>query len=364
MDPVLWSQNLSNTLFEIVKTGIILTDNQGLIRFTNNLAGELLGYSKESLNGKSIEIFFLPDDISVYLPNIMKLTREGKSFEGEALLRKNNGSTFFVNLSTTLYKDDSPGYEIMVFTFQDITHLKSMEKEYLGSERFAGLGLMTDQISHQIRNPIVSIGGFALRLARDQISQEEFTHYTEIIHNEAKRLEYIIDRLVEFAKVHPVHYFAITLSEIFNGIKNAFSRQIEENPFKINFTNSKTLSSTSLFGDFPLIVRAVQCIVNNGLEALSNNGKLTITGDITGNHAVIRVKDNGDGILPENLPFIFDPFFTTKFNCLGLGLTLAKRIIQEHKGRIEVDTFLNKGTDVRIILPRERRREIRTRLLR
>ncbi|MCX5814063.1 MAG: PAS domain S-box protein [Proteobacteria bacterium] len=363
MDPLLWSQSLSSTLFEIVKTGIILTDNQGRIRFTNNLAVELLGYPKDSLNGQLIDILFLPDDTQFYLPNIIKLIREGKNFEGEALLRRNDNGTFFVNLSTALYREDSPGYEFMVFTFQDITHLKSMEKESLSSERFAGLGLMTDQISHQIRNPIVSIGGFALRLAKDQISHEEFAHYTEIIHNEAKRLEYIIDRLVEFSQVHQIHYSTITLSEIFDGIKHVFKLEIEENPLKISFPDPNTLSVKPLFGDLLLIVRAVQCIVQNGLETISNNGRLTITGSVTGDQSLIRVKDNGDGILPENLPFIFDPFFTTKFNCLGLGLTLAKRIIQEHKGRLEVDILPDNGTEVRIILPQERRRAVRTRLL-
>ncbi len=78
--------------------------------------------------------------------------------------------------------------------------------------------MMTDQISHQIRNPIVSIGGFALRLARGKVSDEEYSRYTRIIHDESRRLEYIIDRLVEFAKVYPVCYSPLTLSEIFEGV--------------------------------------------------------------------------------------------------------------------------------------------------
>ncbi|MCX5805141.1 MAG: PAS domain S-box protein [Proteobacteria bacterium] len=364
MDPALWSQSLSSKLLEIVKTGIVLTDIEGHIRFANNLAGEMLGYSKDFLKGKSIKMFFLPEDTAIYLPNIMRLTLEGAGFEGEALLRRNDGSTFFVNLSTVLYKGDSPEYELMVFTFQDITHLKKLEKEYISSERFAGLGVMTDQISHQIRNPIVSIGGFALRLAKDQISHEEFEHYTGIIHSEAKRLELIIDRLVEFAQIHPAHYSAMTLAEVFEGVKKALRHQIEANILEIAFYESEWMYSEPIFGDLTRIIRAVQCLVQNALEALpENNGKVTISGNIIGNQVMILVKDNGDGILPENLPFIFDPFFTTKFKSLGLGLTLAKRIIQEHKGGIEVNTSNKEENEVSIILPRERRREIRTKLL-
>jgi PAS domain S-box-containing protein len=363
MDPALWSQSLGSKLLEIVKTGIVLTGIDGRILFANNLAGILLGYSKDFLNGKPIETLFLPEDTGIYLPNIMKLTLEGSGFEGEALLRRNDGSTFFVNLSSVLYKGDSPKYELMVFTFQDITHLKNIEKEYISSERFAGLGVMTDQISHQIRNPIVSIGGFALRLAKDQISHEEFEHYTGIIHNEAKRLEFIIDRLVEFAQVYPTYYSAMTLTEVFDGIQKAFGHQIEENLLKIVFSESEWIYSEPIFGDLARIIRAVQCLVQNALEALPDAGQVTLGGSIIGNQVIINIKDNGDGILPENLPFIFDPFFTTKFNFLGLGLTLARRIIQEHKGRIEVNTLNKEETEVRIILPRERRREIRTQRL-
>lgn len=292
----------------------------------------------------------------------MKLTLEGRGFEGETLLQKKDGTTFFVNLSTILYKGDLPNLELIIFTMQDITHLKKMEKGYLGSERFAGLGMMTDQISHQIRNPIVSIGGFALRLLREQVSKGEYFEYSKIIHNEAKRLEYIIDRLVEFAQVHPSKYSAITLSDFFEGLKNNLKIKLEDNP-SIIFPDEKTLPVAPLFGDCALLIRAVQCVVQNSLEAIKDDGKIFLAGDIIDSQVIIKVKDNGEGISPEKIPFIFDPFFTTKFNYLGLGLTMAKRIVEEHKGRIEVVSAPGEGTEVTIILPQERRREIRRRLI-
>ena len=363
INPVFWSQSFNSKLIEAIKTGVLLTDKLGRVRFANKLALKLLGYSRGLLNGKSIRTLFLPDDTQIFFPNIMKMTREGTGFEGEALLRKKDGSSFFVNLSTAIYKGDSPGQELMIFTLQDITRLKKMEKESTGSERFTGLGAMTDQISHQIRNPIVSIGGFALRLAKHQIPNEDYTHYTRIIHDEAKRLEYIIDRLVEFAQVYPARYSALTISEILDGVRDLYSAKPEKDRMKIKFSDTGILPAKPVFGDLPLIVRAVQCVVQNGLEAISNGGKVRVTGEIIDNQAIILVKDNGEGISAEDLPFIFDPFFTTKFNYLGLGLTMAKRIIQEHKGQVEVKAAAKKGTEVRITLPLERRREIRTKLI-
>jgi PAS domain S-box-containing protein len=363
MDSISWSPGLITNLVEILKTGILLTDSQGCIRLTNRLADTLLGYPQEFLIGKSIETLFLLDDIPIFLPNILKLTRENTGFDGEVLLRKQDGSSIFVNCSTALYKEESPGHELMIFALQDITPFKRMEQKQLESERFAGLGMMTDQISHQIRNPITAIGGFALRLARDPISQDEFTQYSKIIHNESKKLEYIIDRLIEFAHVHSDHFSGLQLDNVLGEVRKAFRLDLERNPGRIIFPDAPTLPATPFYGDLALISQAIRCIIQNGLEASSGEEEITVTGAVIRNQVQIQVKDHGEGVLPKNLPFIFDPFFTTKFNFLGLGLTLAKRIIQIHKGHIEVDSTPRKGTSVNLILPLDRRREIRTRFL-
>jgi len=363
MEGIPWSPVLITNLIDVLKTGIILTDKQGIILFCNHLAAELLDYAPEGLTGQSIELLFLPEDTRIFLPNILKLTRDKTCFAGEALLRRRDGNSFFVNLSTALYTEESTGQELIIFTLQDITHFKKMGKELLDSERFIGLGLMTDQISHQIRNPITAIGGFALRLAKDRTTGEEYEHYTQIIQNEAKRLEYIIDRLVEFAHVTPDRYFALTPREIFEGLKKIFRKEGEDVSKRITFPDPDSLPETQLFGDLSLIIRAVQALILNGLEAGTNGSEVTVSWESSENEMRIRVKDLGEGILSEHQPFVFDPFYTTKFNALGLGLTMAKRIVQVHKGRISIDSVSQEGTEVSLILPLDRRREIRSRLL-
>jgi PAS domain S-box-containing protein len=363
MDGIPWSPNLITLLINVLKTGILFTDKQGGIRFSNHLAGELLGYPPDGLTGQSIELLFLPEDTDFFLPNILKLTGDKACFAGEVLLKKKEGNSFFVNLSTTLYVEESTGEELIIFTLQDITHFKMMEKEQFDSERFIGLGMMTDQISHQIRNPVAAIGGFALRLAKDRTSPEEFNDYTKIIQNKARQLETIINRLVEFAHVNPDRYFPLTPGDIFEGVKKGFRKKGEGILNRLQFPDPQTLSTAPLFGDLMLIIRAVQSLIQNGLEAGSNRSEVTVSCESLENEVRIRVKDRGEGILSEHLPFIFDPFYTTKFNSLGLGLTMAKRIVQVHKGTITVESTSQEGTVVSFILPRDRRREIRTRLL-
>jgi PAS domain S-box-containing protein len=354
-----WSQDLIKNLIEVIKTGIFIIDSLGNISFANQYAAELLGYTRDELNGRSLETFFFDEDRQIFLPNILKMTRENSGFDGEVLLSKRDGSSFYVNLSSVLYKESPTGREFIIFTIQDITYFKKMGQEQLESERFFGLGKMTDQISHQIRNPLTSIGGFALRLAREQTSREDYQRYTQIIQTEAKRLEHILDRLVEFARVQPAPFTSYTLPEIFSEAEKVDG---QGNP-SVHWPSPDTLVDTILYGNPGLILRAIQCLVQNALEACSDKAEISVTGEVKDNQVLVCIKDNGEGILQENLPFIFDPFFSSKFNYLGMGLTLAKRIAQVHNGQIQVDSLPGQGSEFRLLLPKDRRREIRTRLL-
>jgi signal transduction histidine kinase len=92
----------------------------------------------------------------------------------------------------------------------------------------------------------------------------------------------------------------------------------------------------------------------NALQAINQNGKITVSLESVGDTAVVQVTDNGRGIAPENLPNIFRPFYTTKGDGTGLGLSLARRIVEDHQGRIDVSSTVGKGTTFAVILPRQR----------
>jgi PAS domain S-box-containing protein len=358
-----WTQELANRLVEVIKTGIILTDTKGTILFVNHLASQMFAYAAEDLNGLRIDALFLPDDRDVLFNNVMKLNTDGAGFDGEALFQKKDGTPFFVNLSSALYKGELPSHELIIFTVQDISRLKRMEKDRIESERFAGLGAMADQISHQIRNPIVAIGGFALRLAKDQVSIGEYSRYSNIIHTEAQRLENIIDRLAEFTQTRSRARTSFLFSELFLRMEKSFESFLDGNIVKVLLPRADEIPVTPVYGDLSRLSVALESVIRNGIEAIGESGEVSVSGVISSNTAVITVKDNGEGISEKNFPFLFDPFFSTKFNYLGLGLTLAKRIIEEHKGSIVVGKNEGKGTAITIELPTDRRRSIRTKLL-
>ena len=92
----------------------------------------------------------------------------------------------------------------------------------------------------------------------------------------------------------------------------------------------------------------------NALQAIDRNGKVTVTLSSMNGKAIVEVSDNGRGIEPIDLPNIFRPFFTTKGEGTGLGLSLARRIVEDHQGRIDVTSTLGKGTKFAVVLPLKR----------
>ncbi|RPH82738.1 MAG: PAS domain-containing protein [Desulfobacteraceae bacterium] len=128
MSGLILPQKLVNQLIEAVKTGILLADNEGTIRFTNEYLGALLEYPRDGLIGKPLETLFFPEDIPVFLANIMNLTLSDKGFEGEILLRKGDGNSLLVKLSTARYQEDRPNGTSLFLRFRTSLSLRKWKK--------------------------------------------------------------------------------------------------------------------------------------------------------------------------------------------------------------------------------------------
>jgi signal transduction histidine kinase len=200
-------------------------------------------------------------------------------------------------------------------------------------------------------------------LARDQIPNRDFPQYAKIIHDQSTRLESLVNRLSELAKIPSPFFRPLSQTRFWEEVLYQAKLSPETKDLVIQAPDPETLPSGEFFGDLPQLVRAVHCMLQNAGEALTHPQAVQCQGYESEDRITLMVKDAGEGINPENLPFIFDPFFTTRFNHIGLGLTLAKRIIKEHQGEIEVESRPGLGTEVKILLPKDRRRPIRSRLL-
>ncbi len=350
---------LVSHILDAINSAILLMDHRDRLLLANSRSRKMLGQEVLKQGEKILEKIFMPEDREILLPNILKISRQQGEFEGEVMLRRFDSSTFIAMLATSAWpwKDG----QAVVITIHDISRLKGIEKLLRNSERMAFLGGMLDDISHQIRNPVLAIGGFSRRLAA---THQEKPQYLAAITEEASRLEELLNSLTEFIRLPPQTPKHVPLIEIVTTLEPVLWEIASEFDVGLDIHADRNLPEEPAFIDMDALQKAVQAVVTNSAEESLYNDNLQIKVMLESCQrpamcATLKISDNGQGIRPQLLPRIFNPFFTTKTGHTGMGLTLARRIMQEAQGMLEIHSTFGKGTTVSMHLPMDRRREIR-----
>lgn len=229
--------------------------------------------------------------------------------------------------------------------------LRVAQEKLIQNEKFATLGMMSSVVVHEIKNPLVAVGGFARRLEKSACSPTEKT-YAKIIVKEVERLEKTLTDILIFTKEPKLDFQENNLNEILEDTLTLLSE---------NFANNEIQVEKSLSPSLPLIYcdshQLKQVFINlfyNAIQTMEDEGGTLMIKTYSrseDNMVIIEVTDTGKGIPPEVLNNIFNPFFTTKDKGVGLGLSIVHKIISYHQGTIEARNNLEKGVTFTIKLP-------------
>jgi signal transduction histidine kinase len=227
--------------------------------------------------------------------------------------------------------------------------LKIAQEKLIRSERLVAMGHLVQGVAHEIRNPVMTIGGFAQRIKRELKENHKLTNYINIVIEETSRLEHLVRQVREFADVQTAN---LTFEKVTYPLQEALKRfepPARKLGVKIKTAIDRDLPPTKL--DPGQMVIAFSHVLENALESMPNGGTLTIKAEQDENYIAIKVEDTGCGIAPEQLDAIYDPFVTSKTRGAGLGLTMVHQVVMNHHGEINMSSQLNKGTRVTIRLP-------------
>jgi two-component system sporulation sensor kinase A len=220
--------------------------------------------------------------------------------------------------------------------------------ERLGkSEKLAVVGQTAAAVAHEIRNPLTAIKGFIQLFSSDK---EVNPTFLKIIMEELNRVESIITEFLTMAKPHTEKSTYVQIDQILLQVVQLLQTQALMNNHEINF-RSMNEKQVPVFGDSNALKQVFINVIQNSLDALSVKGQIdvTITSDETG--VYVQIEDNGFGIPKERLAKLGEPFYSTKEKGTGLGLMTSYRIIENHQGKINIDSTEGKGTTVTIWLP-------------
>ncbi len=229
-------------------------------------------------------------------------------------------------------------------------NLKAAQSEVQRSERLAALGQLTAGLAHELRNPLGTIKNSAEMLAKrmpaaDPIARE----LSGYISTEVDRTNELVKRFLDFARPFRLRVEAAELSEVIDrAIQQVESRAAQH---KVTIIRNDSPDVGPLPIDAQWIEQLIANLLGNAIDASPEGSAVTILTRPVEGGAELAVVDRGVGIAPENIANVFNPFFTTKADGTGLGLAIVSKIVDEHRGRIHVESVPGEGSTFRIWLP-------------
>lgn len=234
-------------------------------------------------------------------------------------------------------------------------YVAQFQKKMAEMQKLAAMGEMAMFITHQLRTPLVTIGGFSDQLLNSEINREKRKRNILIIRNEIKRLERILSRLTQFLKVEIKEPVPLEVQEILNFVLTNLDAKIKLQRVSTNVNLEDSLPQ--FLGDPIYVGEAVRNILDNALDATPQGGSIFIQGNQENEDwVVISIKDTGKGIPKAVKNKIFHAFFSTKEAGMGLGLSFVKRVMDACGGRIEVQSKEGQGTLVKLYFKMSKRR--------
>ncbi|MBI5634586.1 MAG: PAS domain S-box protein [Nitrospirae bacterium] len=339
---IMAEQQLEN-IFESMSDMVYFNSSDYVVKRINKAVMKRLGLSSDQILGKKCyELFHGTTEPYVKCPH-HKTVNTRKAYV-EELDDPHLGGTFLTSSSPIF--DTTGEFMGSVHVVRDITELKQLQKKVGMSEKMAALGEVAARVAHEIRNPLVSVGGFAKRLEKKL--DGNLKEYAGIIVKEVSRLESILREILGFVKEVRLSRVEVNINDIVEDIARLMQSDINERGIILHKDYQPV---PKVFVDPDRTKEAIVNIVTNSIQALQGTGTITMRTYADGDDVVLEVRDTGKGIPAEEMNSIFNPFFTTKSTGTGLGLAITHRIIQEHNGRIEVESEVDRGTVFRVFIP-------------
>jgi len=228
--------------------------------------------------------------------------------------------------------------------------LKMVEDRLLQTERLAALGKLSQGVAHEVRNPVIIIGGFARRLQKRLAAADPAQEMLGPILQSTHRLEQMVAEIEAFTVLLEPDLKPRDLGRVVDQVLAGSAEALEQHRITLERRVPQDLPRIPL--DEDLMSQALRHLIDNAMESMPDGGRLTLTVTPEPKGLRLTLQDTGVGIPPEDLPYLFDPFFSSKPEGTGMGLTKVHQVIRNHRGEIRITSKPGEGAEVDLWLPR------------
>jgi two-component system sensor histidine kinase PilS (NtrC family) len=327
-------QALHENIIQSISAGLITTGLDGRVRFANAAAGRLLGCDEHSLIGLAVNDMFVDP-----LPQV-----NSERAHGEVRFQPADGYRKTFRVIGSALRVEGRGVLGHVYTFDDLTEVRRLEREVRMQDRLAAVGRLAAAIAHEIRNPLTSIAGSASMLSSATEVTEEQRQLLQIITRESERLNNIITDFLAYSRGKQYRFDRVDLIPLVADTLTLLENRLRAENTGISIRRSFNVREAWTLADGDKIKQVFWNFCQNAVRAMKDNGQLTVSFETIGEDWQISFSDTGQGMSPQQTEKIFEPFQSGFEGGTGLGLAIVYQIVQAHEGKVWARSRLGEGT--------------------
>ncbi len=332
-------QRFHARLLDDMPDGLLSVDGQGVVRAANPAAHAILDREPGALVGARLD--------SLPLARVAGEEREGEAWAEYEL----GGKRLEVLRREVGGAGEGPGSEdpgARLVLVRDRTRVKALEKRLSEAEKLAAVGRLAAGVAHEIRNPLSALRGFAqLFLKKFQgVAPEE--EYARTMVSEADRLNKVITDMLFLARPRSLEPRSVDIAGLFKDLRRLLAAEAREASAELRFEAEAPMAHADPDG----LKQVLLNLIMNSLAALpESGGHVSVEARPAEGGVLLSVADDGRGFSPEARERALEPFFTTRSKGTGLGLAIAHKLVQDHGGRLDIESVEGHGAVVRVFLP-------------
>jgi two-component system sensor histidine kinase PilS (NtrC family) len=329
-------QAVHEHIIHSMRGGLITTSLDGRVTLMNAAGQRLLGRRARDVFGMGVD--------EIFLDPLPQTNQNRSTGEVRSLLQDGSERTFGVSVSPLMNADQQLiGY---VYTFDDLTEVRRLEREVRMRDRLSAVGRMAAGIAHEIRNPLASIAGSVQVLSQISDMSPEQQTLIQIVTKESERLNQIISDFLIYSREKNVELMSTDLLPLLEDTITLLRNHPRLQDPKIDIrTDFPAAHAVTVLGDADRLKQVFWNLSENALRAMVDGGTLTISVRNEGEMVAVSFKDTGVGLAPNQVEKIFEPFQSGFGTGTGLGLAIVYQIAQAHNGSISVQSTLNQGAE-------------------
>jgi PAS domain S-box-containing protein len=352
-------KEFNESIIESINVGLLAVDLDGCVTRLNSALEHMLDLRRDAAIGRRVQDLF-SEDFADTLKQVLgkdgwRLHEVRNIYKLHTATRTNRALVLNIALAPL---QDAPGQSGALVVVEDVTTRISLEEQLQQREKLSSIGLLAAGVAHEVNTPLTGVSSYTQMLLGMLNENDPKRALLQKVRTQAERASDIVNNLLNFSRTGSAEQFAgVNVARVLDDTLQLLEPQLRRS--QIEILKSYDSDAPEIYGNAGKLQQVFTNLLLNARDAIPDGGKIRVaTTTADDGSLVAEISDTGIGIAPENVAKIYDPFYTTKGvgQGTGLGLAVTYGIVQEHTGRISVESTPGHGTTFRITFPAARAR--------